>query len=409
MTSAGETIVEQSPPPRIPVAGDPPRRISIAEALKGTDNALGLVRLVLAVVVIFDHAFPLGGFGHDPFFDLTRGQASLGSLAVGGFFAISGYLIAKSGMSGDVVQFMWRRTLRIFPAYWLVLLVTAFIIGPLIWLADGNAFGDYFIWGGNGPVHYFTANWTLNIGTYGIHDLLTETTPYGREIGGSAFNGSIWTLIYEWHCYLGVAVLVAFGVLRNARILVPVIAGFLLILQIVVYLDFAALGSIFPALADQYTISLGLTFAVGAVIAVYSRQIPFDNLLGALSLVLLVVTLRWGGFSTVGTIAGAYFVLYLAARLPQATHWIGKKNDYSYGVYIYGFLVQQVTAYLGWYKLGYVPYVLIAIVLSLGCAWLSWHLVEKRAMALKNWGPGRGWRYWWDRVRARLAPKESKV
>ena len=102
-------------------------------------------------------------------------------------------------------------------------------------------------------------------------------------------------------------------------------------------------------------------------------------------------------------------MLYLAARLPQATHWIGKKNDYSYGVYIYGFLVQQVTAYLGWYKLGYVPYVLIAIVLSLGCAWLSWHLVEKRAMALKNWGPGRGWRYWWDRVRARLAPKESKV
>ena len=58
------------------------------------------------------------------------GQASLGSLAVGGFFAISGYLIAKSGMSSDVVQFMWRRILRIFPAYWLVLLVTAFLIGP---------------------------------------------------------------------------------------------------------------------------------------------------------------------------------------------------------------------------------------------------------------------------------------
>jgi len=409
VSSAGETIVEQSPPPRVPVPGGPPRKVSIAEALNGTDNALGLIRLILATIVIVDHAFPLGGFGHDPFFDLTRGQASLGTIAVAGFFAISGYLIAKSGMSGDVVQFMWRRTLRIFPAYWLVLLVTAFIAGPIIWVTDGRAFLDYFTFGPNGPFYYFAANWTLNIGTYGIYDLLTETTPYGQSIGGSAFNGSIWTLIYEWHCYVGVAVLVAFGVMRNARILVPILAGFFLILQFVVFLDFGALATVFPLLADQYTISLSLTFLAGSVIAVYSKQIPFDNLLGILSGLLLVVTLRWGGFSTVGTIAGAYFVLYLAARLPRQTHWIGKKNDYSYGVYIYGFLVQQVTAHFGWYKLGYVPYVLLAIVLSLGCAWLSWHLVEKRAMSLKNWGPGHGWRYWWMRARARFAPKESKV
>lgn len=400
---------EQSTEQGVAAPAEPLRRISIGEALKGTDNALGLIRLVLAATVIFDHAFPLGGFGHDPFFDLTRGQASLGSLAVGGFFAISGYLIAKSGMSGDVVQFMWRRTLRIFPAYWLVLLVTAFIVGPLIWLGDGNPFGSYFIFGGNGPVHYFTANWTLNIGTYGIHDLLTETTPYGREIGGSAFNGSIWTLIYEWNCYLMIAVLVLFGVLRNARIIVPIMAVFFFVLQIVALTDFSAIGAIVPALADQYTISLGLTFLAGSVMAVYSKQIPFDNMLGILAGVLMLATLRWGGFSTVGVVAGAYFVMYLGARLPRQTHWIGRKNDYSYGVYIYGFLVQQVTAYLGWYKLGYVPWVLICLVLSLGCAWLSWHLVEKRAMSLKDWGLGRGWRYWWVRIRSRFAPKESRV
>lgn len=392
------------------VAPEAPRRLSIGEALRGTDNALGLIRLVLAATVIFDHAFPLGGYGHDPFFDLTRGQASLGSIAVAGFFAISGYLIAKSGMSGDVVQFMWRRVLRIFPAYWLVLLFTAFIVGPLIWwLGDGRPLGEYFIFGGNGPVHYFTANWTLNIGTYGIHDLLTETTPYGREIGGSAFNGSIWTLIYEWQCYLMIAVLVLFGVLRNARIIVPIMASFFLILQLVAITDFGKIGAILPAFADQYLISLGLTFFAGSVIAVYSKQIPFDDRLGILAGLVMLATLRWGGFSTVGTIAGAYFVMYLAARLPRQTHWVGRKNDYSYGVYIYGFLVQQVTAYLGWYKLGYVPWVLICLAVSLGCAWVSWHLVEKRAMALKDWGPGRGLRYWWDRARTRFAPKESKV
>lgn len=368
--------------------------MSIGAALKGTANSLGILRLVLASLVIFDHAFPLGGFGEDPLWSLTRGQASLGTLAVGGFFAISGYLIAKSGQSGDVVQFLWRRTLRIFPAYWLVLLVTAFIAGPLIWTLDGGRLGAYF-GGENGPVAYILSNWTLRVGSYRIHDLLADTTPYGQAVGASVFNGSIWTLVYEWNCYLIIAVLVAFGILKNARMIVPLLAGFFFILQVVATVDFGAVANLFPILADQQAISLGLIFLSGSVIAVYSKQIPFDHRLGVLAGILLLLSLRYGGFSTVGVLAGSYFVLYLGAALPRQLHWIGSKNDYSYGIYIYGFLVQQIGAYFGWYQLGYVPYVLLALLISFGCAWVSWHAVEKRAMQLKSWGPGRGWHHWY--------------
>lgn len=408
MTSAGETFGEPVPP-SVEAHGVEPRRfISISEALKGSHNSLGVIRLVLASVVIVDHAFPLGGWGEDPFWGLTRGQASLGSLAVAGFFAISGYLIAKSGMSGDVVQFMWRRTLRIFPAYWLVLLITAFLIAPLIWLDYGRDFADFFTLGPNGPFHYFLANWTLNIGTYGIHDLLVETTPYGESTGSSAFNGSIWTLIYEWNCYLMIAVLVAFGVMRSARIVVPIIAGFFLLMQIATAVNAEAVAALVPQLADIHTVSLGYAFMLGSALAVYSRQVPYDDKLGILSGLVLLVSLRYGGFSTIGTAAGTYFVMYLAARLPKQLQWIGSKNDYSYGIYIYGFLVQQVTAYLGWHQLGYVLYVLIALAISFCFAWISWHFVEKRAMALKDWGPGLGWRYWYDRVLTRFIDRERK-
>lgn len=382
--------------------------MSIALALNGTNNSLGLIRLVLASLVIFDHAFPLGGFGADPIKVLTQGQASLGSLAVAGFFAISGYLIAKSGTSGDVVQFMWRRTLRIFPAYWLVLLVTAFIVAPLIWtFGYGRAFVEYFTPGG--PVTYFAANFTLTIGTYGIHDLLATTTPYGLQVGASVFNGSIWTLIYEWNCYLIIAVLVLFGVMRSARIIVPLITVFFFLAQVIAIVDFTAVAGLLPRLADINTISLGFTFMLGATIAVYSKQIPYDNRLGILAGIVMLVTLRVGGFSTIGTIAGAYFVLYLAARLPSSVQWIGKKNDYSYGVYIYGFLVQQVLAFLGWQRLGYVPYVLLALLFSVALAWLSWHGVEKWAMKLKSWGPGRGVRYWFEKGRDRLRSREEQA
>ncbi len=372
--------------------------LSIAEALGGHRNSLGLIRLVLASLVIFDHAFPLGGFGDDPGLAQSHGQASLGSLAVGGFFAISGYLITKSGMSADVLQYAWRRVLRIFPAFWAVLLLTALVIGPMLWLATGHSFGTYFSLSPQNPFHYLASNWKLNIGTYGIYDLLATTTPYGLQVGSSVFNGSIWTLLYEWNCYVLIGVGVAFGIFSRAKILVPIITVLLLLVQLMSITNPGAPGAIAPYLADPHSVSLTFTFMLGATMAVYSRKIVYSNALGVLSGLVVLASLRYGGFLTIGTIAGAYFVMYLAARLPRRLQWIGAKNDYSYGVYIYGFLVQQLTAHLGWYKLGYLPYVLIALIFTYGLAWLSWHGVEKRAMALKDWGPGRGWRYWLDRL-----------
>jgi peptidoglycan/LPS O-acetylase OafA/YrhL len=405
MSSATATSIEENLPDsaRIEKA-----KLTLGEALRGHSNSLGLIRLVLAAVVIFDHAFPLGGYGVDPFFALTHGQASLGSIAVAGFFGISGYLIAKSGMSADVLQFMWRRFLRIYPAYWVVLLVTAFIIAPILWISQGDSLATYFHLAPDGPVHYITANWTLNIGTYGIYDLLADTTPYGRSIHGSAFNGSIWTLIYEWGCYLLIALFVAFGILSRAKVIVPIVTGFLFIAQVIFMTVPAAIPALMPLLNDQYRVLLTLTFMYGACLALYSKRIPFADSLGILSGIVLLYTLRYGGFTLVGTPAGVYFVLYLGARLPKLFQRVGAKNDYSYGVYIYGFVVEQVLAWAGLHKLGYWPYVLISLIISLGMAWLSWHGIEKWAMSLKDWGPGRGWRYWFARSRAAWSSRRER-
>ena len=405
MTSASATEVESNLPP----GEEPLHPRVLSDALRGHSNSLGLIRLVLAATVIFDHAFPLGGFGADPLYLVTKGQASLGSIAVAGFFAISGYLIAKSGMSADVLQFMWRRFLRIFPAYWVVLVFTAVVVAPVLWVIGGKTLATFFRIAPDGPLHYITANWTLNIGTYGIYDMLVKTTPYGREVGYSVFNGSIWTLTYEWGCYLLIGVLVLFGILKRAKIVVPVITAFLFISQVVYMVKPSLVRSLFPLFNDQYTISLTLTFMVGACLAVYAKRIPYATGLGVASGLIMLLTMHYGGFALVGTIAGVYFVLYLGARLPAFFHRVGATNDYSYGVYIYGFLVEQVLAFFGLYHLGYVPFSLIALVISLGFAWLSWHLIEKRAMSLKSWGPGRGWRHWWDRVRARRTMTSREV
>lgn len=385
--------------------------VSLGDALRGHSNSLGLLRLVLASVVIFHHSFPLGGFGPDPLLALTHQQATLGSLAVAGFFAISGYLITKSGMNADILQFMWRRSLRIFPAFWGVLLFAALVVGPTIWVLDGHDLAAYFSFGGGSPFSYLRANWDLSIGSYGIRDIFTDSTPYGQEVDASVLNGSIWTLIYEWTCYLLIGVAVLFGVLARAKVIVPIFTALLLALQTLLLVDAAVFASIFPFL-DPVLVHLALTFMCGAVLAVYSKRVPFSDVLGVVAGAVVLLTLAFGGFHVLGVPAAAYLVLFLGARIGGRLQVVGAKNDYSYGVYVYGFLVQQVLAYFGVYRWGYLPFALLALVATFGLAWLSWHFVEKRAMSLKDWGPGKGWRHWFARASewaSRRRPRPAAV
>jgi peptidoglycan/LPS O-acetylase OafA/YrhL len=374
--------------------------------MRGRSNALGLIRLLLAAAVILSHAFPLSGRPYDPFGNLSLQQDNLGGFAVMGFFGISGYLITKSGMSTGFLEYVWRRAIRIFPAFWTVLLVAAVIVGPMIWLVEGRELSSYFTLAPGGPLAYFTSNWTLTIQQLGIHDIFASTTPFGQTIGVSIFNGSLWTLRYEWACYLLIGVFVAVGVLSRARLIVPILTGFFLILAVVSELAPDDLSLVVPWLADQDTISFTLVFLWGATFAVYGHRIPIDDRIGVFAVALASYTVFNGGFVLIGLPAFTYGLLWLAIRLPPLVQRIGSRNDYSYGIYLYGFLVQQVGAYFGWYHLGFPLYVGLSLVIATACAILSWHLVEKPALRLKDWGPGRGLGYWAGRARGAL-PRRS--
>lgn len=379
------------------------QRITLSEGLSGRNNALGLIRLLLASAVVFSHAVPLSGRGDDPFIRWSLNQENLGGFAVLGFFAISGYLITKSGTRNDILQFMWARVLRIFPAFLLILGVSVLAVGPLVWLSMGRNLDGYWLPGPGGPLAYVTSNWTLTVGQWGINDIFTTTTPYGERTGGSVFNGSLWTLSYEWFCYLVIAVLVLFGVLSRFRVIVPILTAVLLGLQIARFAG-SSFAEVIPWLGDPLKVNLTLIFMLGACLALYADKIILDDRLGFFCLVLATWTVFNGGFGTLGFPAFAYSLMWLAARLPDLLKKVGASNDYSYGIYLYGFLVEQVLAHLGLYTLGYWPYVLLCLVVTVACAWLSWHLVEKRALQLKNWGPGLGMRYWAAWVFERFIP-----
>ncbi|WP_432987003.1 acyltransferase family protein [Dactylosporangium sp. CA-233914] len=340
-------------------------------------NGLGLLRLAFALTVLLAHSWPLGIARPNPGQGLTRGQTDLGTLAVDGFFVLSGFLVAASARKGNALRFAWHRFLRIFPGLWVCLAVTA-----LAAALTGHAGGPGFV-----RENFFGAVHQWGIGT------LFQDTPYGRLVSGSVVNGSLWSLVYELLCYCGLAALVALGLPRRAPWLVPVLAaGAYLVLVVDALHDpttphyRGGLGP-FPLLGYvdlQLACYLGFLFLLGASAQLYAHRIPLHPALACSSFLILAMSLGYGGFFVAGYPAFAYLTLYAACVVPPRLHGVGREHDYSYGIYIYAFPIQQAVAHFGGGAWGPLPFAALCLPPVLLAAALSWHLVERPVLALKH-------------------------
>ncbi|MDG4781567.1 acyltransferase [Micromonospora sp. WMMD961] len=377
-------------------------RGTLADLLSGRSNGIGLIRLCLAVGVVLSHSKPLGFGANDLGYHLTGRQTNVGTMAVYGFFVLSGLLITRSARRTGLIRYAWHRALRIFPGLWVCLLITALVVAPLVALREHGSTTGFFdnAWEPGGPLAYLQANWWTGVRQYGIHDLLRDTTPWGDKSNSSVFNGALWSLKYEMFCYVVVGVLAATAVLRNAR-------RFVLFLTVALYLsilhDWVSSGQfsgpvstaswsfnspLVGGMSFHYIVYLGFLFAFGATLDLYRERVPINDALGIGSAVALGLSLLFGGFFAIGLPAFAYLLVWLSVRMPRQLHWVGRKNDYSYGIYIYGFVFQQVMASLGWSRWGYVPFAAMSVAAAFAAAFLSWKLVERPALRLKDWTPG---------------------
>ncbi|MEU5909802.1 acyltransferase [Micromonospora sp. NPDC047527] len=377
-------------------------RGTLADMLSGRSNGIGLIRLCLAVGVVLSHSKPLGFGASDLGYHLTGRQTNVGTMAVYGFFVLSGLLITRSARRTGIIRYTWHRALRIFPGLWVCLLITALVVAPLVALREHGTTGGFFdnAWDRGGPLAYLQANWWTGVRQYGIQDLLKETTPWGEKSNSSVFNGALWSLKYEMFCYVVVGVLAVTAVLRNARrfVLFLTVALYLSILQ-----DWVSSGRVsgpvstaawtfdsplVGVMSFHYIVYLGFLFAFGATLDLYRERVPINDALGIGSALALGLSLLFGGFFVIGLPAFAYLLVWLSVRMPRQLHWVGRKNDYSYGIYIYGFIFQQVMASLGWSRWGYVPFAAMSVAAAFAAAFVSWKLVERPALRLKDWTPG---------------------
>jgi peptidoglycan/LPS O-acetylase OafA/YrhL len=330
------------------------------------NNSLNLIRLILALAVLVHHSWPLTGAADEPIF---AGE-TLGGWAVSGFFVISGYLITGSRFSHGLGDYLVHRIARIMPAFIICLLTMVVFFAPIGYVMARGSLEGYF-GTATSPLNFFISNLTLKMNHYDI-----AGTPVNVPYSG-AWNGSLWSLYYEFLCYLVVAALGCFAIFRKS----PWFLTLLFAASVVAQANIEVINRYTNGNFDVVLLLKLLPFFLGgAVLFVWKSRIGIHWAPAVVSLVvsLLMVSAfpAWGGQASGVLIA--YATLWISTWLPQPR--LIAKNDVSYGVYIYAFAFQQLLAVFGGDQWGLVLFSLAAAALTIPTAIASWLWVERPVM-----------------------------
>ncbi|AJX70893.1 acyltransferase family protein [Burkholderia pseudomallei] len=333
----------------------------VRDILRRDNNNFEILRLIAACVVIVGHAKPITGdkSAHDLVLDLLHFDYS-GSLAVKFFFLLSGLVVTNSLLSDlELRRFMCARIARIFPALMIVLVLSAFLLGPLVtrlplsqYLSD-PATSNYV---------YKNAILRSEYRLPGVFDHAPQT----------GVNGSIWTIPLEFFCYLVLATIAAFGLARKRVLFSAVAAGLGLTamlkpdvstimrvpMESSAMMAFFAIGALSAAWKDKVSINLGVIIglAIGAYLFRRTPMLPYFLCLTIFAAVIWISTLP----------------AVVNFRLP---------GDFSYGVYLVGWPAQQVV-HAAFPTMGALGNWALSVPIAIGFGALSWFIVEKPAIAL---------------------------
>jgi peptidoglycan/LPS O-acetylase OafA/YrhL len=295
---------------------------------------------------------------------------NLGTLAVLTFFAISGYFISQSFHNRhSVVEFAAARALRIYPGLLAVLVLTVVALGP-VFTTIGLA--DYFL--ARETLFYIPKNLLLWPLQYELPGVFEDNAYPG------AINGSLWTLVYEVACYAMVAVVGMLGLARNGRRF----TGFVLAYAIWYVAVIPLLRSNFNHLTIIRNLHLlALPFVIGMTLFQFRQWVPLRFPILVLLAAASAISYRSLWFHELFILAWSYGIFYLGFLRYRPLLAYNRLGDYSYGMYIYGFPVQQVIAAV--YS-GCTPAVMmgLSMPLTLLLSILSWHWIEERALAQRS-------------------------
>jgi peptidoglycan/LPS O-acetylase OafA/YrhL len=344
----------------------------------GSGPGFDFLRLVLALLILYSHAFlatgSKAGLANAVISSVTGTDSSsyvhpemVRVLLVPMFFAVSGFLVTGSAFrTQTVAKFMTFRILRIVPALVTEVTLSALLLGPIfttVRLRDYFTDAKFFAYFGNviGRVRFELPG-------------VFWTNPYPGVV-----NVNLWTLQPEFYCYLATAVLLAASLLLDRRVFTILFVA----------TSVALVGLNFPYGFDEPTANYPAAVVVyyffcGSFVFHWRHLIPSNFGIFVLAVIGSALAMRRPDTILLSPLLVSYVIIYLGMiEFPRVP--ILQNGDYSYGIYLYGFPIQQalVAAFpalrgYGWMLLP------LSVILTCACAMVSWHLIEKPSLGLKR-------------------------
>lgn len=374
------------------VAADGQARLSassvgrILHENRGLGPGFDFLRLALALSIVLAHSYQTASgatnAGQDhPFWLIVYLQVPM-------FFALSGFLVAGSATRLSLRNFLLNRAFRIYPALITEIVLSIFIIG-LMFTKVGWA-------------EFFTSGnfWLYLTNLFGLpHYILPgvfEDNPLRYKV-----NGSLWTVPFELVCYGIMSLLIVTGYVRNnARMLAFAVGVTIFGAEPRIFYHVLGVGALQHVNSVTVYIyenilnpSFTMTFAYfswGVAAYQLRDRVPYSRALAALGVGLFVLLSFYGEpyekeswFKLAMLPIGVYLTLFIGlTRIPLPRFL--SSGDYSYGIYLYGFPVQQaVQACLGGTSSMWLNFAFAAPIIFLWSKF-SWHFVEKPALALRK-------------------------
>ena len=332
------------------------------------NNNFDFIRLMAAISVWYGHCYALL-LAKDPLGVASNNIEGFGSLGVAIFFIISGYFITASYDSRrKILSFLKSRVLRIFPPLIIVVLLSVFVVGTIF---TTDNIKDYL--SNSETIHYLNTMLALPI-HYNLPGVF-KTNPV------EAVNGSLWTIKREVKLYMLIAMLGWLGILRPRLLTILLISVYCL--RLANLIDVSDYIKIPEKLKDMQLESL---FIGGSFLYVARDKIKLNITLFLLSLSFLIVSFYIKNALNViiFEFSLTYIVIYLGfAKLPLLSN-LSKYGDFSYGFYLYAFPIQQIFIHIMGKGLNFTLFLFASFFSTLLCAVLSWHFIEKPALAYKN-------------------------
>jgi len=342
------------------------------------ENNFNFLRLLAASLVLFSHSYSLlfAEIINEPLAKYTEIE-SFGVLAVYIFFVISGYLITGSFIRNpNIKNFIINRILRIIPALAVVVIISAFIMGALV---TNLSLLEYFLL----PQTYLYI--VRNIFLFPVSYILPGV--FEDNIYPNAVNGSLWTLRLEFTLYIMVAILGVLKILNNKIFLTLIALSSIICIFFINNYSLAISNIVGVNLLQVIALLLknGAFFIMGMIFFVMGDKIKTSNRSALSCLIFIIFFISTEFIYYILLLTLPYLVLYLSAIPSKFMKLFNKYGDFSYGIYIYAFPIQQLYIHLLYGSLNITIFFLLSFFTALICAILSWNFIEKPALKFKKY------------------------